>query len=662
MHALRRLGVAVAAGLTMASAAWANPPPIEAYGGLEDIGGVSVSVDGTRVALLRPTASGGQGVYIHQTADLGAPPQLINPPAGVFVTGLRWGSDRHILLTLRTTQDVRVAQGVEPVTFLRLASVNLDTGATNILLRTERAVANFTDVSAVVSILPDDPDHILMRAGASDLSGNVTGQRATVTIRRSNIYRVNLDTGAGRRVNAPGAGEGTLIFSADGEVAARVEYEPNRSYEIFAREGRNWRSLFRRDNVSDLLPLGVYGLLPGGDALLVRANIGSDDFFRLSSMDMSNGQLTALGAEVPGYDSSGGFSDPYTNTYVGYRRCGSGCEQRFFDEEMEGWRAEIQALFPGASVSIPSWDRSRNVLAVAVEAPGAPTDWYLFRADVLSLEQLGAARPAIPDAWIAPVESLRYAARDGMQIEAFVTRPPAASNAGATPPVLLMPHGGPWARDYLQFDWLAQFFASRGYVVLQPNFRGSTGYGAAFERAGDGEFGGVMIDDMIDGVRALIAQGGVDAERVGVIGASYGGYAALMVARRAPEFADVAIAVNPVTDLPTLIADVRAQAGSRSIFIDVYERMMSDRFEGRTEEFSPARNAGEIRSPVLLLHSENDTTAPYEQSVMMERALSETGGSVRFVTMLGDDHYLAESASRLQLLREAEAFLAAHMP
>jgi dipeptidyl aminopeptidase/acylaminoacyl peptidase len=227
-------------------------------------------------------------------------------------------------------------------------------------------------------------------------------------------------------------------------------------------------------------------------------------------------------------------------------------------------------------------------------------------------------------------------------------------------PAIVLPHGGPAARDYPEFDWWAQAFASRGYAVFQPNFRGSTGYGPKLERAGDGQWGRAMQTDISDGLADLVRQGLVDPKRVCIMGGSYGGYAALAGVTLQKGLYRCAVSVAGVSDLQDL--------AKREIHDSDQDQILSRQLDRQLGPFdalkavSPIRLADHADAPILLIHGKDDTVVPYAQSVAMEKALKQQGKPVEFVTLPGEDHWLSRGATRLQMLTAADAFIERYNP
>jgi dipeptidyl aminopeptidase/acylaminoacyl peptidase len=226
-------------------------------------------------------------------------------------------------------------------------------------------------------------------------------------------------------------------------------------------------------------------------------------------------------------------------------------------------------------------------------------------------------------------------------------------------PIVVLPHGGPDARDKIDFDWMAQFFANRGYAVLQPNYRGSSGYGRKFTEAGLHQWGLKMQDDITDGVKKLIADGIADPKRVCIVGGSYGGYAALAGAALTPDVYACAVSFAGISDLPRMLSSDRARYGKNSHVTSFWKSRIGSAYDDSDQlrATSPARHADQIKCPVLLMHGEGDTTVPIEQSEIMADAMKSAGKNVEFIRFPGEDHYFNLADTRVRFLKETEAFL-----
>jgi dipeptidyl aminopeptidase/acylaminoacyl peptidase len=262
----------------------------------------------------------------------------------------------------------------------------------------------------------------------------------------------------------------------------------------------------------------------------------------------------------------------------------------------------------------------------------------------------------------AEVRSITYIAQDGMIIPAFLTLPPGREPKDL--PLVVLPHGGPATRDTARFDWWSQALASQGYAVLKPNFRGSD-LGWEFMSAGFGQWGRKMQTDLSDGVRHLVHEGIVDENRVGIVGASYGGYAALAGATLDTGVYRCAVSVAGISDLRKFYKWIRFKTGRKDSRSDRY----LDRFLGVSgvddpllETLSPYKHATNVSIPILLLHGRDDTVVPFEQSKLMSKALKKAGKTFEFVKLKNEDHWLSRSETRLQMLQSTVEFLHKHNP
>jgi dipeptidyl aminopeptidase/acylaminoacyl peptidase len=346
---------------------------------------------------------------------------------------------------------------------------------------------------------------------------------------------------------------------------------------------------------------------------------------------------------------------------VGYSWVGQQGEQRFLDPALEAARTAAVAAFSPDPLVFVTWSRDRSRILFYGEQGLDGGAYYVFTTATQRVERLAHLYPELATLNNGERQAITYAARDRTRIPAYLTLPVREGNAPL--PLVVLVHGGPNARDTFDFDWWATFLASRGYAVLQPNYRGSGGYGASWEQAGWTQWGGLMQTDVEDGVAALIRNGIADPARVCIVGASYGGYAALAGATLTPDRYRCAASIAGVSDLPAMLDQVAAQTRDNSIASDYWRLSMGDRRESRDQlrAVSPAYLADRVRIPVLLIHGTYDTVVPIEQSHRMRRALEAAGKTTRFVELEGDDHWLSDAETRTQMLRELETFLAQHL-
>lgn len=347
------------------------------------------------------------------------------------------------------------------------------------------------------------------------------------------IYRVNLRNGASNRITPNGTNLDTIDFELDarGRPAVRMDAdrESNR-WGIFVYDGRTSRPLI--DGVSpDGAPPSVQGLLPDGRVVIRLAADDAEELYSLNAFDRATGARETL-FQREGLDVGGALIDPWTRQVVGAAWTGDELQYNYFDPELQRVHAAAASAL-GGFVSLSSWSRDRRRFVVYAERGLDGGGYYLFTPAANTMRRLGMRYPDLANRADGERQAIRYRARDGARIPAILTLPPEERR---NLPLVLLPHGGPHTvRDDLSFDWWATFLVSRGYAVLQPNYRGSGGYGLAWQEAGYRQWGGLMQHDLDDGVDALARAGMIDPSRVCIVGGSYGGYAALAGATMTPE-------------------------------------------------------------------------------------------------------------------------------
>lgn len=332
----------------------------------------------------------------------------------------------------------------------------------------------------------------------------------------------------------------------------------------------------------------------------------------------------------------------------------------FYDPNDErAWKAIVEA-FPNERVLLQSWSTDRKKIVVLVDSRVNGPAFAVVDLAARKAEWLGGQYAELKAEDLARREPVRFKAADGLSLTGYLTLPPGRPTGNL--PLIVHPHGGPASRDTPGFDWWAQAMASRGYAVLQVNFRGSDGLGARLLEAGYGEWGRKMQTDLSDGVRHLAAQGVIDPKRVCIVGGSYGGYAALAGPTLDPGVYRCAVSVNGVSDLAGLVTYSANRGGGATQ--RYWTRFMGA--EGRGDEvldrYSPFHLAGKADAPILLIHGQDDTVVPAEQSRRMADALKRAGKPHELVIQKGADHWLSRGDTRLQTLEATMAFIEKHNP
>lgn len=331
----------------------------------------------------------------------------------------------------------------------------------------------------------------------------------------------------------------------------------------------------------------------------------------------------------------------------------------WFDPALKAFQARLNKALPGSIVRIVSSNRDRTRYLVWAGASDDPGRYFMFDKTTNVMSLAFAPFDRLADKQLATMKPVRYKARDGLEIRGYLTLPP-----GRDPkklPMVVMPHGGPFARDQLGYDPWAQFLASKGYAVLQPNFRGSTGFGKAFVERGVGAWGRGMQDDIDDGVAWLAGSGIADAKRVCIMGASFGGYAAMWAAARNPDIYRCAISFAGISDVGAMLRYDRKQFSAPRYFSDWRDRVAGDK-SFQLDQISPVRAIDRMTVPILIAHGSKDSNVPMSQSRRLHDALIKAGKAHDYVIYEGEGHGFEKPENSIDFLERVGRFLDLHNP
>jgi dienelactone hydrolase len=633
---------ALSVALCVASPTWAQvKPPPEAFAALPDEA-PQISPDGKYFAIMRGM-NGRPSVAIYQV-DAPAAQPLTFTSADWVVDGLRWVKNGVLVVYNKKNMALGVWENGNQLRPLEDAAA---------VLVNEHKMVRLSAYLQIDDINLDDPNIVIASLAGSLYSMDVRAGG------RPSLFKSGLH-------GAEGDGTYKWFLDGHGKVSARVDgefvlhSEPHLwHFFLKAYNDGDWHTLASFDGAVDRDD-GVGGLSEDGHSFLRVAPSG-EATRSVTAIDATTGAETKL-FQDPTYDVDALLTDPWTGRVIGYRVDEDMPTFHYFDPAREALQKGLERAFPGMSVHAVSADIARDKVIAAIEGPRTPASYYLVNRTTHQATAIAASNPDLDPSMLGEVKPYPYAARDGLAIHAYLTLPPGRSAKNL--PLVVMPHGGPDARDDMLFDWWSQYLATRGYAVLRPNFRGSSGYGRAFTEAGLHQWGLKMQDDISDGVKKAIADGIADPKRVCIVGASYGGYAALAGATLTPELYACVISYAGIGNLPDLLGYDQAQGRSSITNGSFTVTRIGDAFKdaARLDATSPVLHADKVRAPVLLMHSERDVTVPIAQSEGMQIALKKAGKKVEFIRLSGeDDHYLSLEASRLALLKETERFLAANI-
>lgn len=518
----------------------------------------------------------------------------------------------------------------------------------------------------MIDPLPKDDGHVLvLNRSFRERSLSMVGKFNAV------LHKVDVATGAFEVVETGTDRTGSWDTDRDGNVVIRYDvYGRRGGWRVLGRPAgtREWKELFsiREKDVPALADLEILGATDKPGSLYVavtpkdRAN---GDTRELRVYDFVTRTMGEKIWSHPRYDLSGieQFEDG-TLAAACYWEEAYRCH--FFDKAL---RAEYQAVdrfFDGdRSIRLASQSRDGRMQLLSVSGPEEPGSLYLFNRATGKIDLLGAQWPKLAPDRLGVMKPWRWAARDGVEIGGYLTEPPPALKATGPLPLIVMPHGGPEQRDSLAFDRWGQAFATRGYLVFQPNFRGSGGFGAKYAEAGYRQWGLRMQDDVLAGVEALIQQGRVDPNRICIVGASYGGYVAMQGGATRPDLFKCVIARAGVADLVKM---QKWEADTFDTDSPRYQYWLKSIGDFKTDQAmlsaaSPITYAAGYKPPVLLLHGEEDWTVPVEQSRIMEKALKGAGKQVRLIEYTGQGHSGWASTIEVSSLKDMLAFVDQHI-
>ncbi len=341
----------------------------------------------------------------------------------------------------------------------------------------------------------------------------------------------------------------------------------------------------------------------------------------------------------------------------------TGDRQRIYahDEAFEAHLDWLREELGEGELELTSRTRDESLWTVAAIRDTDPGSVYLANVEAREIERLYEGRPDLPREHLAPMEPIRYTARDGQEIPGYLTLPHGVEAEGL--PLVVMPHGGPWIRDTWGYSGTVQFLANRGYAVFQPNFRGSSGFGKAFLNAGNQEWGtGVMQHDVTDGVQYLIDEGIADPDRVAIFGASYGGYATLAGLTWTPDLYAAGVSMVGPSSLITLMESIPPywEAGIRRMHGRVGDPEDPEDRE-RLKAQSPLFHVEKIEAPLMVVQGANDPRVKQAESDQIVSALHAAGHPVEYLLAPDEGHGFVGQTNRLAFFAGLEAFFAEHL-
>lgn len=620
------------------------PPPAdlaEAFGARESVQQISLSPSGAKIAYVAAGAGRSSALYVVDLAS------------GQTRTATRVDGTEQQLEWCRWTSEVRLLCSVyglrkvqkDAFAASRLIAMNEDGSALIVLGERHGSEGRYYG-GQVIDWSAAAGDKVLMM------------DWSTVTARPSaGLAVVEMDSRTGRSSVAEKPIPHAIDWLTDGRGDVRVQaVRSKRGATGMSAETIEYR--YRQRGKKDWLSLVSFNDMTGEGTRIVAVDAASDAAFGLKKVDgrfaMHRVKLDGSGREEiifahPEVDVDGLLRIGRERRVVGATYATEARRAIYFDPELKRLSNSLSKALPGLPLVVildSSVDESRLLIWAGSDVE--PGRYYLYSKQDRQLREIMLARPQLESAKLATVKPIRFPARDGTMIPGYLTLPAEGNGRGL--PAIVMPHGGPGARDEWGFDWLAQYFAGRGYAVLQPNFRGSAGYGEAWFQKNGFQSWRTAVGDVNDAAHWLAKEGIANRGKLAILGWSYGGYAALQSSVVEPDLFRAVVAIAPVTDLELLKESGRWTTGFRLLrtFIGSGPHVAQG---------SPAQNAKAIGAPVLMFHGDLDLNVGLTQSKVMADRLRDANKPVELVVYPGLDHQLEDSAARADMLRRSDAFL-----
>ena len=622
-------------------------PPIEAYGELPKFVDAEVSPDGDRIAYV--VQSGGAmelRVYDKPDGSIGNRFDVTD----LKVRDVRFGDDNHVIL--QASEATRTAGFIGDYEFSSAIAVNLKNEKVRQLLQRESSL--YPAQGGLGYIVGRKPSgELLMPAYIGAPRGDP----------RYDLMRASPDSGGGRTQALGNEHTTDWFVDSKGNELVRENYDNDRDrYWIEYRDGNRWETFYSVEDTEEI-PISILAVADDEKGVYYTGSQEDDDDYSALALMKFDGSIETSLMYKEGADIYNVITN-MNRKLIGVRYSGLLPSYEFVDSNIQQSYEFLHAQLPNAMIELDSWSDDRLTILYRIFDGSQSDFWVLHDLDTNKLTLIGYSRDDISKEAVGQVLTVNYPARDGLTIPSIVTVPPGKTlRPGVDLPMIVLPHGGPAAHDTYDFDWMAQYFANRGYLVLQPNFRGSTGFGDAFQDAGKGEWGAKMQDDVTDGVKAMVKDGLADPDRVCIVGASYGGYSALAGGAFTPDLYQCVVAIAPVSDLNKMLFQERVTSGRDHWVISYWTRIMTDGDARREklDSISPVEYADAFKAPVLLIHGTDDTVVDIDQSRVMKRALENARKRVELVELSGGDHWLSDSETRLATLRALDEFVSRHI-
>lgn len=613
----------------------------------------SLSPDGKRVALVVPTSGKGTAVLVADTDGGNSKIVAVADGKPLNLTGCGWSAVDRIVCSEYELSSIDAV----PAPFTRTVALDATGGNVRALGRQSNNALRVSQYDGTILdwLLGGDGNILMQRDYVPE---ETIGTHLAEQRDGQGVDRVDTRSGRSQTVEAPQRWANSYISDGQGRIRIVVlaeEHGDNRMltgvtvYQYRVAGASGWHTFSRYTSGDGALrPIAVDGTKDVAYAL--KSLDGRDALYRVSLDGSLKSELVYANPQVDVDDvvTIGRSGRVIGAGYVTDRR-----DVEYFDPEYKALAAALAKALPKLPlIDFLSASADEKQLLIRASSDSDPGHYYSFDRTTHHLNELTPARPELEQTTLSQVRSVTYHTADGVDVPAYLTLPPGSD--GKHLPTILMPHGGPASRDEWGFDWLAQYFAQRGFAVLQPEFRGSSGYGDAWFVDNGFKSWRTAIGDIDEGARWLVKQGIADPDKLAIVGWSYGGYAALQANVVDPSLYKAVVAIAPVTDLAAL----------KQESLNYTNHIVQERYIGtgpHITEGSPALHADKFVAPVLMFHGDQDINVGIGESREMDAALRRAGKSSQLVVYPGLDHQLDDNVVRTDMLTKADAFLRANL-
>lgn len=598
--------------LQLSSHAMPEPLPTEVWADTTQVVSLDMSPDAKRMAMMMRRERGADyEILVFDTDDISSTLKAIEAE-GLMPQNLGWVNDDYLVINFILEEQNSDGR---PVYLNRTASYNVETGKWLSLVKTTSRpnprdpMSQFMGqlgLGEVVNRLPDDPNYVLV--SHTEKAGNAP-----------NFYRTNVKTGSRKQTLRGGGRFQSFTFDRDGNARGAQEYDASANRVVtYARESNDhdWVEIgaLDADNRDTFGLVNFYDESRPHIATVIATDGNNDAIYE---HNLRTGERELIFA-IEGYDIEGVINSPRLadgSKIVGFTYGDKEGTQRYYlDGELNALQSGLEQAFPDRTIRIVRVSDDGSTTLVRTSGPRDPGTWYLVKEGKVA--PVITANSEIPSSSLSPTTLLEYKARDGMDLVGYVTIP---LNAEGPLPTIAMPHGGPWVRDAIDYDRWAQMLANQGYVVFQPNYRGSLGLGKDYWMAGDNKWGYEMQDDVEDGVLALVDQGIADPDKLAIFGWSYGGYSAFAAATREDPLFNCMVAGAGVSDLSRIRGGL-----SQNRFLNEFQKPT---ISGK----SPVNDVDKVSKPMLIVHGDFDTTVPVEHSRRFVDRLESNNADYQYI-------------------------------